>query len=494
MCAIAAAREEPPADSRMSAKRPCTLSMPSTISSTPSRCRPRSGRLTTAVTCAPDRAAIWVARCPTPPAAPVIKTRLPSSGAPWRNARNAVNPATGNAAASSKRTLSRNTAIRCPGTAARCAQPALSVSATTRAPALGPLPSAAGLTTAPLMSWPGRQPSGRVWKSRNSPRLSENARTSTSASFGAGRGSGTSRSSTGAGPLGVFTTASIVGCSFCSSWPGVTRPSTKLHEIPGSSPGDDVNRRAAGRSTSVQPQIGDVPRVGLQFTALDALDDVSQHRVGRRREADLFALAHDKAVQILDLGPAALAHVLAHRRAMLAAASADFGQPVVVIGLARLGVALAGARNRIGRQVHDFLELVAERLADADCFAAEPRREIADRVVADHVLADHAGAGREPVAHHVRDELRPALAPQILGYHGAVGIADQPADLAGASGYAAVHFAGAEHRVARTRFAGGAADLARRVQFDGNRAGNAAHRLAPADDAGDGLLVHAVLQ
>ena len=37
-------------------------------------------------------------------------------------------------------------------------------------------------------------------------------------------------------------------------------------------------------------------------------------------------------------------------------------------------------------------------------------------------------------------------------------------------------------------------DLTRRVQFDGDRAGDRAQRLAPADDAGDRLLVHAVLQ
>ena len=72
----------------------------------PAQMRGRArGWPTTAVTRAPDRAAIWVARCPTPPAAPVISTRLPSSGAPWRKVRNAVSPATGKAAASSKRDI-----------------------------------------------------------------------------------------------------------------------------------------------------------------------------------------------------------------------------------------------------------------------------------------------------------------------------------------------------------------------------------------------------
>src|SRR5262249_25425255 len=130
-----------------------------------------------------------------------------------------------------------------------------------------------------------------------------------------------------------------------------------------------------------------------------------------RRNDDLFAFADDKAVQVLDLGTAALHHVLAHRRAVLTAASADFGQAMIVIGLTGLGVALAGARDRLRRQMHDFLELITERLADADRLAAEPGGEIPDRLVANHVLADHAGAGRKPIAHHIRDELRPALTP-----------------------------------------------------------------------------------
>src|SRR5215469_12368413 len=152
------------------------------------------------------------------------------------------------------------------GTAARSAQPALSVKATTRVPAAGPLPSAACLSTTPAMSWPGRQPSGRIWNSRNSPRLSEKARISTSASLGAGCGSITSRNSTGALPPGVLTRASI-------------RPSP----------------------ASVEPQIDDVLRVGLQLALLDSVYDVGQDFVGRCRDANLVALLDDKAIEELDL-------------------------------------------------------------------------------------------------------------------------------------------------------------------------------------------------
>src|SRR3954451_13409206 len=62
----------------------------------------------------------------------------------------------------------------------------------------------------PLMSWPGIQPSSLLRNDRNSPRLSENARTATNASPGPGVSSGTSRTSTGTDPLGVLTTARML--------------------------------------------------------------------------------------------------------------------------------------------------------------------------------------------------------------------------------------------------------------------------------------------
>ena len=175
----------------------------------PSRTLARSALPTTAVTLAPERAASCTARLPTPPAAPVISTRLPSSGAPWRRVRSAVRPATGSEAASANDTSSGSAAMRWLGTAACSAQPSQSVRQTTRVPAGGPLPSAAWCTTMPAISWPGRQPSGRTWNSRISPRLSENARTATSASLAAGSGSGASLIATVAAPPGVLTTASM---------------------------------------------------------------------------------------------------------------------------------------------------------------------------------------------------------------------------------------------------------------------------------------------
>ena len=68
--------------------------------------------------------------------------------------------------------------------------------------------------------------------------------------------------------------------------------------------------------------------------------------------------------------------------------------------------------------------------------------------------------GGEAVAHDVGDELRPALAPQVVRDLGAVGGADEPADLLGAWRDAAVHLTGAEHRVCRPVLAGAAMDMA----------------------------------
>src|SRR6516164_7373888 len=246
---------------------------------------------------------------------------------------------------------------------------------------------------------------------------------------------------------------------------------------------------------SVEPQIDDVPWIGLQFAAFDPSDDVGQDLVGRCRNANLVPLARDEAVEKLDLGAAPLEHVLAGRRAMFAAArSIGLGQTVLVDLPGRGRVAFAGAGDRLRVHVADFIKGVAERLTDADRLAAQPGREMADRIVLDHVAGNQPGAGRQTITHDIGDELRPALAPQILGHHRAVGVTDELADFLGPVGDAAVHLANAEYGVARARFAGSPAHLARRVQLYGDRAGDRAQGLAPADDTGDRFLVHAILQ
>src|SRR3954470_6222856 len=247
-------------------------------------------------------------------------------------------------------------------------------------------------------------------------------------------------------------------------------------------------------SSSVEPQIGDVARVLLEFAALDLFDQIDQALVGAGGEADLFALAHDKAVQELDLGAAALEHVLAHRRPLIGRA-ARLGQDAILVAGERLGIALARLGDHVRRQMVDLLELVAERLADADRLAAEPRLEAADGLVLRHVGAGQAGAGGNPVRHRVGDELRPALAPEVVGGLGAVGVGDEAKHLLRPLGNAAVHLAGAVDGMAAVLAADAAAvDVAGLNEADADIAGDAAQDLAPTYDAGDPRLVHAVLQ
>ena len=119
---------------------------------------------------------------------------------------------------------------------------------------------------------------------------------------------------------------------------------------------------------------------------------------------------------------------------------------------------------------------------------------MADCLVLRDLRAGKPGAGRNPVRHRIGDELRPAFAPQIVGDLGAVGIGDEPAHLICPLGDRAVDFAGAVDGVRGTAFDPAAMDMTGLDETDADIAGDAAHRLAPADHTGDRLLVHAVLQ
>src|SRR3984893_3733639 len=141
--------------------------------------------------------------------------------------------------------------------------------------------------------------------------------------------------------------------------------------------------------------------------------------------------------------------------------------------------------------MQNLFQLIAVRLPDADRFAPEPSGEAADRLALQHLAAGQARAGGESVAHGVGDQFRPALAPQIAGYLGAVGVADQAADFFRPLRDTAVHFAGAKYGMHRTALASAPVDVAWLRQITRNAARNAAKRLAPADDAGNRLLIHA---
>ena len=258
--------------------------------------------------------------------------------------------------------------------------------------------------------------------------------------------------------------------------------------------GGAVRMIAFAQAGSVQPQLSDVPRIRAQLIAFHALDDVRQHGIGAAREADLLALAHHEAVEEFDLRAPALLHVLAHGGTLLGGGALAVLEALLVAGAHRRLVALARTRNRLGRQMQNLLQLIAVRLPDADRFAPQPSGEAADRLALQHLSAGQARAGGESVAHGVGDQFRPALAPQIAGYLGAVGVADQAADFFRPLRDPAVHFAGAKYGVRRPALAGAAVDVAGLRQVDRDAARNAPERLAPADDAGDRLFIHAVLQ
>ena len=144
--------------------------------------------------------------------------------------------------------------------------------------------------------------------------------------------------------------------------------------------------------------------------------------------------------------------------------------------------------------MQNLLQKIAERLPDPNRFAPEPSGEAADRLAFQHLSAGQARAGGEPVAHDVGDQFRPALAPQIAGYLGAVSVADQATDFLCPMRDAAVHFANAKYSVRSPALACAAVDVPGFRQIYVDTARNAPKRLAPTDDAGDRLFIHAVLQ
>ncbi len=170
-----------------------------------------SGRRTWPQTTAPEAAASWQARWPTPPVAPSISTLRPSSSPPWRSACSAVNPATGRQAACASLTPSGSGASQSPVARTRSAQAPDGNKPTTRVPAGGPLPSAAPSSTTPAKSQPGRAPAGLCDKARlTSPRLSEIAATRTVASAGPAGASSTVPIASPSGLAGSTTTAHTI--------------------------------------------------------------------------------------------------------------------------------------------------------------------------------------------------------------------------------------------------------------------------------------------
>src|SRR3954468_3469391 len=220
----AALNAEAPTESTTSQNGPCGLAAarpgPSTISAphsaTAARC---SSRRTCPQPGAPPAAASWQARCPTPPEAPSTSTLRPSRRPPWRSACSAVSPATGKVAASASLTPSGKAATAWLRQLTRSAQAPDGSRPTTLVPRLGPLPSAASVSTTPAKSHPGRQPASATCKARRvSPRFSEIAVTLTPTSSRSGSRNSTGLIASFPGAAGSTTTARIccgISASLC---------------------------------------------------------------------------------------------------------------------------------------------------------------------------------------------------------------------------------------------------------------------------------------
>src|SRR6266481_9781334 len=107
----------------------------------------------------------------------------------------------------------------------------------------------------------------------------------------------------------------------------------------------------------------------------------------------------------------------------------------------------------------DLFEPVAARLTDAD------RRALRD------LRPGEPGAGGHTIRHGIGDEFRPALAPEIVGDLGAVGIGDEPAHLVRPLGDVPMHLAGALDGMRRTALDPAAMDMTGLDEADADVAG-----------------------
>jgi hypothetical protein len=170
-----------------------------------------AGLPTDAITSAPERAASCTVRRPTPPDAPVTSTRRPMNGPRRRRACSAVTPATGRALAAPRSTEPGSTASSAVSAARSSAQAPRHPKVTTRVPAGGPAPLAAGVLTTPAASHPKTERGpGCEGLNASSPKFNATAPTSTKVSESRGTGSGTSPSRSPRDPSGSKSSARML--------------------------------------------------------------------------------------------------------------------------------------------------------------------------------------------------------------------------------------------------------------------------------------------
>src|SRR6185295_8453898 len=160
----------------------------------------------------------------------------------------------------------------------------------------------------------------------------------------------------------------------------------------------------------------------------------------------------------------------------------------------RGAVALGGARDAFRVDAFHFLELIAERLPDADRFAGEPDLEAANLRIAQAIARRQSRRGGNTVAHAVLHELGPALAPQVGRNLAAVDAGDPLGELLRALRDAPVRLTDAKHGVLVAALCDRAANPAGFVEVDRDHRRDDADGSPPSDDARDRFFVQAVLQ
>src|SRR4051812_20025345 len=139
--------------------------------------------------------------------------------------------------------------------------------------------------------------------------------------------------------------------------------------------------------------------------------------MGRRGNANLRALFGDEAVHELDLGAAALRHVLRHGRPLQVTARRGVGasQHQRLDLIQRAAIAFRCQRQLLRLERADLTKCEAEGLPNAYRLATQVDTYAADRVVSVARIAAQSGRCRYAVAHAVDAELGPPFAPEIVG-------------------------------------------------------------------------------
>src|SRR5205814_7593953 len=183
----------------------------------------------------------------------------------------------------------------------------------------------------------------------------------------------------------------------------------------------------------------------LTRSAVDLVHHLDDGGVDRCRDARLTAFRDDVAVHVVDLARPALRHVLRHRRTPVAPACRGRREHAVerlVRG------ASAGIGPLLDRGAIELRDLVAKGLAHPRRLRGDVDRDRTSDLARHDVVPAEPRHSLDGIAHRVRAELAPALAPEVVGGEGAVDDLEHLGELLRPLRDFAVVLAGAEDVVA----------------------------------------------